>query len=206
MANTNAPFGLKYVRHQLGASNVVARPYYIPASYGTALFVGDPVVKTGTSNTARVRCSEGEFRDGELPAINKCTAGDGNAVTGVIVGFSINADNPNQKYNPASTERVALVIDDPYAIFQIQDDGGAALDETAVGLNAVFIFTDSGDTATGISGVELDAGTTDAPAADASNQMTILRLADRLNGDTGANAVWEVRLNNHTEAHGAVGI
>ena len=55
MANTDSPFGLKPIRHRNGAPyNGAANPYYIPASYGTALVIGDPVIKSGTSNTAEV--------------------------------------------------------------------------------------------------------------------------------------------------------
>jgi len=34
--------------------NGAVNPYYIPAGYGTALFIGDPVIITGTANTAEV--------------------------------------------------------------------------------------------------------------------------------------------------------
>jgi len=54
MANTDAPFGLRPIRHRNGAPyNGAFNHYYVASSYATALFVGDPVVKTGTSNTDR---------------------------------------------------------------------------------------------------------------------------------------------------------
>jgi hypothetical protein len=202
MANIDSPFGLRPVRHKSGAPyNGAVTPYYIPGDYGTALFVGDPVVETGTANTAAVEApGAGRFNVGTLQAINKATAGDGNAVTGAIVGFAALPTDLNKAYNPANTARVAYVCDDPDVVFEIQADGAVAA--ASMGLNAVFIYTHSGNTTTGLSGVELDT-TSDTPAADASNQMLILRAANREDNDT--TSTWakvEVLLNNHTKAAG----
>lgn len=205
MANTDARFGLRPVAHRNGAPyNGAVRPYYIPASYGTALFIGDPVVKTGTANTAEVSApGVGTFHPGVMPEINKATAGDANAITGVIVGFASDADDA--VYNAASTERIAFVADDPDLVFEIQADGTLAA--TSIGLNAVLIYTHAGDTNTGLSGAELDT-TSDVPAADASNQLTILGIPNREdNSDlSAANVNVLVSINNHTEAHAALGI
>lgn len=205
MANADTPFGLKPIRHLLGLPlNGAVKPYYIPASYGTALYIGDPVIKTGTSNTARVQApGVGEFQIGTLPEINKATAGDGNRITGVIVGFAPDPNNLGRIYNPASTERIAFVCDDPFVIFEIQADG--AIPAASIGLNAVLIYTHSGSTVTGLSGVELDT-TSDVPAADASNQLLILRAVNRVDNDT--TLTWakvEVLINQHTENQGTVG-
>jgi hypothetical protein len=203
MANVDKPFGLKPVRYMSGAPyNGAANKYYVPATYATALFLGDPVVKTGTSNTAFVR----GFNPGTLPEVNKATAGDGNAITGVIVGFEPISGFDAPIYGPASTERIALVADDPNLIFHMQDDGGGSLDATTVGLNAVLIYTHAGSTVTGQSGVEIDGGTSDAPAADASNQLTILRLANFPDNELADFAVWEVKINQHTESDNTLGL
>lgn len=207
MANIDASFGLRPIKRRNGASyHVAPTPYYIPAAYGTALYLGDPVVKTGESNTAEVVVpGSGKFAPGMLPVVAKATAGDGNALTGVIVGFAAMPNDLTKIYNPASTARVALVADDPDLIFQIQADGAIAAAQ--VGLNANLIFTNSGSTVTGWSGVELDTSS-DAPDTDASNQLTILRVAD-IEGRNGLGTAWtvvEVRINQHTEALGAIGI
>lgn len=204
MANIDAPFGLRPVQHRSGAPyNGAANPYYIPSSYGTALYIGDPVIRTSTSNTAEVKVEGGgTFAIGTLPEINRATAGDGNLITGVIVGFM--GDAQSLRYNAASTERVALVCDDPDVLFEIQADGSIAA--TDVGLNAVLIATHSGSTVTGLSGMELDT-TSDVPAADASNQLRIVRVVNRTDNAAGsANTRVLVTINNHTEAHGALGI
>jgi hypothetical protein len=207
MANIDASFGLRPVRRRNGASyHVATTPYYIPSSYGTALYIGDPVVKTGTSNTAAVTVpGAGNFAPGELAEINKATAGDGNMLTGVIVGFAALPTDLSKIYNPASTARVAYVADDPDMIFEIQADGAIAA--TEIGLNAVLIYTNAGSTTTGLSGVELDTSS-DAPAADASNQLTILRVADAP-GRNELGSAWtvvEVRINQHTEMTGQIGV
>jgi len=54
MANIDAPFGLRPLRHRNGAPyNGAVNPYYIAGDVA-ALFIGDPVVKTGESNTAAI--------------------------------------------------------------------------------------------------------------------------------------------------------
>lgn len=204
MSNTDTPFGLRPVRHRNGAPyNGAVNPYYIPSSYMTALFIGDPVIKTGTSNTAFVSAAGvGDFEIGTLPEINKATAGATNRVTGVIVGFAPLPNDLTKQYNPSATERVALVCDDPDMIFEIQSDG--ALSAAQISLNAVFIFTNAGSTVSGLSGVELDSGTTTAPAADATYQMMIQRAANFPGNDvTAAYCKVEVVLSNHTESSGS---
>lgn len=206
MANKDTPFGLRPIRHKNGAPyNGAFNPYFVPASYGTALFIGDPVVKTGTSNTAAVTApGAGAFPIGTLPEVNKAAAGDTNAITGVIVGFAPSPTNLGLNYNPASTARVVYVCDDPDVVFEIQADG--AIPAASVGLNAVLIYTHAGSTVTGLSGAELDT-TSDAPAADASNQLTIQRIVNR--EDNTPNLIHnkiEVKINQHTEADNTLGI
>lgn len=201
MANVDSPKGLIPIRHRNGAPyNGACNMYYIPSSYATALYIGDPVVKTGTANTAAIQ----GFNPGTLPEINKATAGDGNAITGVIVGFK-KIDDENKIYNAASTEAIAMVADDPDLIFEIQADSAGTLAATSVGLNAVLIYTHSGSTVTGYSGAELDT-TSDAPAADASNQLTIRRFVNREDNEIATHAKVEVTINQHTEADNMLGI
>lgn len=208
MANLDAPAGLRPVRHRNGAPySGSGNPYFINSSYGTALFVGDPVVKvTGGSNTAEVTVpGMGRFPIGTIPEINKSKAGDDTdgtfVITGVIQGFSADATALENKHNPASTERVALVCDDPDVIFEVQADGAVSAD--TMGLNANLIFTNAGVTATGLSGVELD---TSSMTANASNQLLILRAVNREDNDTTiTNPKVLVLINQHTENQGTVG-
>lgn len=205
MANADTPFGLRAVGHPSGLSKARIRPYYVPSTYATALFPGDPVIKTGTSNTAEVTVvGTGKMPIGSMPEVNKATAGDANAITGVIVAVAADPDGLGRRYLPASTGGVVYVNDDPQTEFEIQADGAIAAAQ--VGLNAVLIYTNTGDTNTGQSGAELDT-TSDVPAADASNQLTILGVVARDDNEAAsAFTKVRVRINNHTEAHGAIGI
>jgi hypothetical protein len=187
MANVDSPFGLKPVRHKSGAPyNGAATPYYVPSTYGTALYVGDPVTLTGTSNTAVVKVpGGGSFGIGTMNEINKATLGDSNSnaerIAGVIVGFAPLPTDLSKNYNPASTARVVYVCDDPDMIFEIQANG--AIPAASMGLNAIMIQDHNGSTATGLSGIELDTTGT-APAADASYQLLIRSAVNREDNDT----------------------
>lgn len=205
MANVDTPSGLKPIRHRNGAPyNGATNPYWIPAGYATALFVGDPVVKIGTANAAEVIVpGAGKFPIGTAISINKAAAGDTNRITGVIVGFSPLPNGLETVYNPASTERIAWVCDNPDVIFEIQANG--AIPAASIGLNAVLIYTHAGSTTTALSGAELDT-TSDVPAADASNQLLIMRAVNREDNDTTLiHAKVEVLINQHTENQGTVG-
>lgn len=193
MANRDAPFGLRPVRYRNGSPwNGALTPYYVPSTDNTAIFIGDPVTIVGDSNDNAIL----GYPPGTLSEVTRSTVGDGNPITGVVCEV-VMTTRESTIHREASTERVLMVCDDPNVVFEIQDDGAAALTADSVGLNAVLIATHSGSTATGISGMELDTNS-DAPAADASNQLLILGLAMRENNEIGAHAIWEVLINLHT--------
>lgn len=199
MANQDTPFGLRPVRYLNGTPwNGQARQYYVPATDNTAIYIGDCVVQVGDSNDNEIFGNP----PGSLMEVTRATVGDGNLITGVVVGV-MPATADSLTYRAASTERVLLVCDDPDVIFEIQADGTITAD--TIGLNAVLIDTHSGSTVTGRSGTELDT-TSDVPAADASNQLYILGLAKKQNNEIGANSVLEVLINQHTSVRPALGI
>lgn len=202
MTNINAPFGMRPVRHKNGQPyNGAVRPYFVPASDGTALFVGDPVIKTGTSNTVQVSApGAGTFNVGALPAITRATAGTTNRITGVIVGFAGDANAPLNR--TASTDRVVYVCDDPDILFEIQSSG--ILAATDVGLNSVITFAVSGSAFTGKSGAQLDQSVL---ATTAAHQLSIVELVNREdNFPTLTASKVLVRINNHTEVNASTGI
>jgi hypothetical protein len=203
MANQDTPFGLKPVRNRSG--DIRINKYYVPASYATALFVGDPVVKTGTSNPLTTVTDVNAYEAGTLPVVNKATAGSTNPITGVIVGIEPNPDNLNRALNfrPASEEAVLLVADNPEEEFEIQDDGVVALTVDDIGLNANLIYTNAGSEFTGSSGAELNSSTV---AVTAAFQLKIKRLVARPDNELGANGKYLVTINNHTESTGTAGI
>lgn len=195
MANSNSPFGLRPVRMKNGASwSGQVSLYYAPSDYATSLFIGDPVIIVGDANDAEVL----GHPPGSLSEVNIATAGDGNAITGVIVGFD-NVTRDSNLYGAASTERLIQVVDYRDVIFEIRDDGTGTPSVDWVGLNAVLI-AGTGNTTTGLSGWKLDGGGVDAPAADASNQLYIYRLAPKLDNEVGDYAIWEVLINQSAYA------
>jgi hypothetical protein len=203
MANADTPFGLRAVGHPLGLSKASVRAYHVPASYGTALFPGDPVTISGTANTAEVSApGVGTMPIGALPDVVKSTAGSGNRISGVIVSVAADPDALGRRYIPASTGGVVFVNDDPATEFEIQSD--AALAAADVGLNAALVYTNAGDANTGQSGAELDAST---KATTAGLQLRIKRIVPRVDNEAGASEVKAiVTINQHTSLIGSAGI
>ena len=206
MANADNPTGLRPVMHRNGAPyNGAVNPYYVASGYGVAMFIGDPVLKyTDGSNAAAVTApGAGTFAIGTLPEVRLAPVTDGTKITGVIVAFSALPTGLETLHNPASTERVAWVCDDPDVIFEIQADG--IVTTTMVGLNAQMIATHAGSATTGLSGREIDI-LADPPAADASNQLLIHRLVNREDNDTElTHAQVLVTINQHSQLSGTVG-
>jgi hypothetical protein len=193
MANIDAPFGLMPVRHLNGnAWNGATIRCKISASYGTALFVGDPVVLEPT-NTSRGTTER-------APTVIRSDGIDGDFIFGVITSFEVDPTNLTRMYSPANTASYCNVCVSPDVVYWIRDDGVAALTKAQIGANAVGIFTHSGDTTTGISKYELNSST-DAPAEDASNPLLILGVADvednEFDGSTDTHIIWEVLINMH---------
>lgn len=196
MANSNSPFGLRAVRTMNGMPlSGMIRPYYVPSDYAVNLFVGDPVVIVGDSNDNEIM----GFPPGGLSEVNIASAGDGQPITGVIVGFENLTGRDQATYGAASTERIAQVIDYNGVVFEIRDDGTGTPTVDWVGWNAV-LKAGAGSTYTGLSGWTMDGGGTTAPSADASNQLYIYALAPKLGNEVGDYGIWEVLINQNSYA------
>jgi hypothetical protein len=204
MAYNDAPFGFIPVRHRNGAPYTgAANPYWVDSGDGTALFLGDPVIIDGTSNTAEIRTIGGTFPPGTLPGVTRATAGSTNRVTGVVVGVAA-VTRDSEVERTASTERVVFVADDPDLVFQVQGDGAIAAG--SVGLNANIIFTHAGSASTGRSGAEINSATV---AADATIQTQILRAVNDPQNEVNAagnrfEVIWG--LHTHIPAGGILGV
>jgi len=195
MANANSAFGLRPVRYLGGAPyNGAVNTYIAPASYATNMFIGDPVVITGTSSVGTT--------GGAYAQINVATAGATNQITGVIVGFEPNPSVVSLGYGLASTLRKVYVCDDPTVLFEIQEDAaGNAVELSEVGLNANLV-SGSGSTYTKRSGWLLDSS---SAAADATFQLTIRGFTDRVDNEAVVDyAKLLVSINLQTNRYGAV--
>lgn len=203
MANVDTPFGLRPIGHPSGLSKASVRAYHVPASYGTALFPGDPVVKTGTSNTAEVTApGVGVMPIGAMADVNKAAAGDNNPITGVIVGVAADPDALGRRYIPASTGGVVFVNDDPQTEYEIQADEDIVAAD--IGLNAALVYTNAGSTATGQSGAELDSSTV---ATTATEQLRIIGVTPRTDNEAASNFTKvRVRINRHSEITAGAGV
>jgi hypothetical protein len=190
MANVNMAFGLKPVRYKTGAPyNGACNPYIVASGDSTALAIGDPVVRSGTTLNG-------------LPTIVRATAGSTNQITGVVVGFEINPSIVANGYRLGSTEQVVLVADDPDLEFEIQEDSDSnAVEITEMGLNANLV-AGTLSTYSKKSGFMLDST---SAAADATMQLRILGVPRRVDNEFPANyAKLLVMINIHTERPSAV--
>ena len=191
MANTNNPEGLKPVRYASGAPyNGACNLYYVPASDGTALFRGDPVIVAGDADA-----------DG-VATVTRATAGGGNTITGVVVGVK-NTPSQTTLHRPASTAMYVYVADDPNLLYEIQEDGvGGALASTNVGQN-IDLVSGSGSTVTGLSGFQADSSTA---ATTNTLQLRIEGFVRRADNAIGTNAKILVRINKDQEGNALAGV
>lgn len=190
MANSNMPFGLKPVRDAAGKPyNGACNPYIVDSGNGTALAIGDPVVRSGTTLKG-------------LPTVVRATAGATNQITGAVVGFEPNPSIVANGYRLAATEQVVLVADDPDLEFEIQEDSDSnAVEDTEMGLNAN-LASGTLNTYTKKSGFTLDST---SAGADATYQLIITGAPRRLDNEFPGNyAKLFVRINLHTERRSAV--
>lgn len=192
MANVDTPFGLKPVRHLSGAPyNGAVTRYSTAAGDATAIFIGDPVKLSGTSQTINGRV----YKD-----VDQAATGD--VIVGVVVGV-VPETADSLRYRAASTQRVLLVADDPDLIFEIQEvSGGTALTANDIGLNADFVVA-AGSTTTGLSGVELNNAT---EATTNTLDLQIVDFVNREDNAIGEHAKFLVRINRHQYANQVAGI
>ena len=198
MANNTAAYGLKPCRN---SGIFTVNPYYVPASLAS-LGIGTPVVRSGTANS--VNTINGQvYPAGTLASIAVVTSGDGNKLTGAIVGFElIPTDLFKAGYNPASTQRIAYVTDHPQQKYTIVDDASASVPVTSIGLNANLVVG-TVNAFTGLDSTTLNATT---PAVTATFQLKILGLNNRQGNELGTGAEWLVLINNHTDANIVAGV
>ena len=187
MANSDTPSGFKPIKHLNGNPwNGKVNVYYIPSTDGTATFIGDAVKSAGSATS-----------DGLYPTVAQAAAG--NAIRGIVVGFSdqpyvsVNTDNLNEKYRAASVARYAFVVDDPDVIFEVQEDSdGGSIAAASVGLSCDFVVG-SGSTVTGKSGMEIDS----SDVATAAGQFKLLRVSNKVGNELGNYCKWEVLFREH---------
>jgi hypothetical protein len=191
MPNANAPFGLKPVRDGASAPyNDGTDAFSLLAADTSVVYIGDPVVISGTADAAGV------------PSVTLATAGAGNRITGVVAGFTPNPAIVASGFRAAGNEVHALVEHHPDALYEVMANGVVAV--TDIGANANLI-AGTGGNGYKRSGWMLD---TASMTTTATLQVRIVGLARRPDNDFGANAVLLVRINQTTEtgAAGSTGV
>lgn len=207
MANANVARGLVPYAHFDGSVwNGSANIYYVAAGYGTALYVGDPVVTHSASNDANGIAAV------QLGASGSPIIG---SVVGIVAGgapgaATIAVTRDQSVYHPASTAQYILVADDPTLLFYIQDDASsqATAPNLWTGKNANLV-SGSGSTVTGYSGWQLAAST-----VATTNTLDLKIIKPLLQTDntvssvanTNMNAKWLVKLNNYQYANQIAGV
>ena len=182
MANTNAPYGLRAVRHASGG-NIQTNAYTIATGYATSIYRGDPVLQT-TDGSIIIGVGTGG-----TPSVQLIGVFDGCRYTNAA------GEQVWSKYWPASTTATnieAYVYDDPNIIFQIQTDATGATDADKGQLADVEIV--AGSASTGISGTNLDMST---GGGTTGKHLRILRLVDDGVNESGAYTDVEVIFAEH---------
>lgn len=176
MANTNAPLGLRPIRHMTGGS-IRANEYSIASAYASNIFYGHPVEMTGTGKNIQIAAAANADNIGVFAG---CRYVDSSG------------DQQFSRYWPASTtatEIVALVYDDPDIVFETQCD---TLAEADIG-NQMDWNAGTGSTSTGNSGAYADEST----KATTGKSLRILGLVPRPDNAYGAYAKAEVVFAEH---------
>jgi hypothetical protein len=207
MANANVPKGLIPYRHFDGSVyNGSFGVYYVPSSYGTALYIGDPVdIKSGSNDSIGT------------PSVILATVGS--PILGVCIGIvdggpegnliTVTRDLPI--YHPASTGQYIAVCEDPTVLYMVQDDASTQnsfAPTVWAGKNANLV-AGSGSTTTGFSGWQLAASTVATTNTLDVKIIRPLQQADNVIGtsvNTNMNAKWLVKLNNLRFANQTAGV
>lgn len=198
MPNVNRPSGLSPVKYLGGADwDGKANMYYIAAADTNPFFIGDVVALNNTADATR-----------GIQGVTLATAG--NAAVGVVVGIGtnpeggpyINPDNLTLVSRPTGAQSVpyyALVVDDPYVIFEAQEDGvGGAIAAASSSKNVNLIYA-APATGVRVSGTMIDSSTVNTTS---TLNLKLMGLVRRFEGNGslntyGANAKWLCMINNH---------
>jgi len=188
MPNANNPFGLKPLRDAAsGVHNGGLEMFFVPATDPTALYIGDPVIKAGSSDASGVA--------------SVMRAGAAGPVTGVVQGFVPDGTTDMAGYRAANTAGYVLVATDPEDLYEIQDPAGTIV-AADIGLNAGMTAA-AGNAYSKQSGFIIDPAT---KAAAATLPLKILGLVPRVGNIPGPYQKLAVKINLSTEAHASTGV
>ena len=184
MANDTGSFGLRAARHISGSSQWQVEKMFVHASFGTAIFVGDPILVQPELDYLD---TTGKHRSAAVAA---GTAGT--MVIGACVGIEPIQTDLNKTYLPASTGGYIYVMTAREAIYEIRGSAGATPTKVFIGENADMVATSAGSTSTGLSGFDLD----ETSNANTQNlTLSIYGIKDVPDNTLAASAIYLVRIN-----------
>lgn len=204
MANVNRPTGLSPVKHLSGADwDGKANMYYIAAADTNPFYPGDLVDLNNTADATR-----------GIQGITLATAG--NPAVGVLLsvgvipegGPYINPSDLTATARPTGAQAVpyyALVVDDPYVIFEAQEDGDAGVIAAASSSKNANIIYAAPATGVRFSGTMIDSSSV---ATTVTLNLKLLGLVRRYDlgalNTYGLYAKWLCLINNHRYRAGVV--
>ena len=179
--NVNSPKGLIPVGKMGGVYDGRVNMYLCPASDGTAVIIGDPVTLNGSAGAAGTVVNGIDVEG--MPTVIQNTIVS--TPVGVVVAFLPDFTDLTAKHRKASTARIALVADDPDAVFEVQEDSlVSTLKAADVGESADLIIG-TGSATTGLSQTMLDS----TSHASTGKTARILRLAPKVGNAMGDGTV-----------------
>lgn len=174
MANRDNPHGLAPLMRNLSGGCPSVSQYVKDVSMATAIFINDVVNRE----------DDGNLSPGGTPG------------TTTYQGIALN-------HGAALTRSNHLVIDDPTALFEAQDDADTdGFAEADMGLNCNLVFG-AGSAVTQISGHELDEGTINTTN---TLDVKLLRLLEAPDNAYGSHSRIEVLINKHRLNPGLAGV
>lgn len=192
MANSIGPRGFVPSRYLSGSAwNGGMNVYFIPAADTNQFCVGDAVKSAAVSDANGV------------PGVTKAAGTD--TVRGVVLGVFVSSPGAQSLQAvgldlttqgiPATKGRdyYVMVVDDPDVLFELQDDGLAALTATAVNKNASFTVT----APTAPQQNSASVLNTASVAVTSTLPLRLFGLVQKPNNNFGVNAVWLVKFNQH---------
>lgn len=142
MANNNQPAGFIPYGSIIGADiNFNTVRCALRAGDANATFAGDLVKLDATQDNAA-----------GIPNVT-IVSGTTDAIYGVVVAIEVDGSDINTPYRKASTARTCLVITDPNTMYVVQAPGAVALSKCQQNIS---YKSGSGNTATGVSGMQID--------------------------------------------------
>lgn len=207
--NPNRPRGLVPQRYMNSSPwNGQANLYVHTAAAAVDAYIYDLTTFDGTNRSNGAAAGFSDKYVNGLPAVINVASDVTTAVQrGVIAGFVPEPDfnmsvtaSLGLKYRKASTLRYTWVIDDPFVIFEVQEDGQSYTSGTANAINKTCgtVYT-AGSTVTGVSKVQLKSSDVQTAAV---RPMRILRYAKEVDNfnwvasDTVTYAKFEVVMSN----------